>query len=111
MTQSPINLHDYQQRARQQLPAMVFDYYASGAHDEITLTKNQSAYQEISLRPRVLVDVSQRSLVTTALGHPLSFPVMIAPMAFQAMAHKHGEEATACAPLWHVARSSTHARY
>jgi 4-hydroxymandelate oxidase len=94
MNQKAMNLFEYQKRAEDLLPKMVFDYYASGAHDEITLKKNQSCYQEISLNPRVLVDVSRRSQRTTALGHPISFPVLIAPMAFQAMAHETGEIAT-----------------
>ncbi|MGE3634132.1 MAG: alpha-hydroxy acid oxidase [Sandaracinaceae bacterium] len=91
----PINLVELEALAREVLPKNAFDYYASGAHDEITLAENRAAFDRIALRYRVLVDVSQRSLATTALGLPLSMPVMIAPTAFQRMAHPDGELATA----------------
>ena len=40
-----------------------------------------------TLRPRVLVDVSEVSTATTVLGTPVSMPVLVAPSAFQRMAH------------------------
>jgi 4-hydroxymandelate oxidase len=36
----PINLFEYQTLAKQQLPQMAWDYYASGSWDEITLRDN-----------------------------------------------------------------------
>ncbi|MBI3461281.1 alpha-hydroxy-acid oxidizing protein, partial [Candidatus Acetothermia bacterium] len=45
--------------------------------------------------PRVLVDVSKRDTSTTVLGQKISFPVMVAPMALQKMAHPDGEIAAA----------------
>src|SRR5436853_6630702 len=93
----PVNLHEFESLAKAKLPVMAYDYYSSGACDEITLNRNQSAYREILLKYRVLVDVSSRYLSTTVLGQKLSFPVMIAPTAFQKMAHAEGECATASA--------------
>lgn len=90
----PINLFEFEERAHKKLPTPVWDYYSSGAHDEITLKENRSAYDKICLRYRVLVDVSERYLSTKVLGHTLSMPVIVAPMAFQAMAHPEGELAT-----------------
>jgi 4-hydroxymandelate oxidase len=89
-----INLFDFEERAHKKLPTPVWDYYSSGAHDEITLKENRSAYDKICLRYRVLVDVSERFLSTKVLGHTLSMPMIVAPMAFQAMAHPEGELAT-----------------
>ena len=43
----------------------------------------------------MLIDVSQVSLATTILGHPIALPIMVAPMASQRMAHPDGELATA----------------
>lgn len=43
----------------------------------------------------MLVDVSERDLTTSVLGHPLQLPLLIAPMAFQCLAHLDGEIATA----------------
>jgi 4-hydroxymandelate oxidase len=74
---------------------MAYDYYASGAHDEVTLRENVAAYDRIALRYRVLVDVTRRVMATTILGQPVSMPVLIAPTAFQCLADPEGEKATA----------------
>ena len=89
-----INLYDYEAAARERLPQQAWDYYSSGAHDEITLRENHAAYDRITLRYRVLRDVSELDPSTTLLGHALSMPVLIAPTAFQRMAHPDGEVAT-----------------
>lgn len=90
-----VNLLELEALAKPRLPTAVFDYFAGGAHDEITLGANRRAYEAIALRPRVLVDVSRRDLSTTLLGQTLAFPVLVAPMALQRMAHTDGEMATA----------------
>ncbi len=53
------------------------------------------AWQRIAIRPRVLVDVSERDPSTTLLGRPRPHPVMVAPTAYHRLAHPDGEEATA----------------
>ncbi|HEX5178054.1 MAG TPA: alpha-hydroxy acid oxidase [Gemmatimonadaceae bacterium] len=90
-----VNLLELESLAKPLLPTAVFDYFAGGAHDEITLDANRRAYDAIALRPRVLVDVSHRDLSTTLFGQRLAFPILVAPMALQRMAHTDGELATA----------------
>lgn len=80
--------------AERLLPRMVYEYYAGGAGDETTLRDNRAAFARVKLRPRLLVDVSEPTLATTALGQPLPMPVAIAPMAYQRLAHPDGEIAT-----------------
>jgi len=91
----PINLFEYETLATEHLSQMAIDYYTSGALDEITLRDNRSAFERFKLRPRMLVDVSQRDLSTTILGQSLEIPILIAPMAFQCLANPEGEIATA----------------
>ena len=91
----PINLDDYETLARQRLSQKIYDYYAGGAEDELTVQENQRAWGRVRLRPRMLVDVSGRDLSTTILGQPVSMPVLTAPTAFPAMAHPDGECAVA----------------
>lgn len=91
----PINLLEYETLAAKHLSSMAWDYYASGAWDEITLRDNRAAFDRYKLRPRVLVDVSDRDLSTTILGQTWQIPIAIAPMAFQCLAHPEGEIATA----------------
>ncbi|NEO99886.1 MAG: alpha-hydroxy-acid oxidizing protein [Symploca sp. SIO2E9] len=92
---TPINLFEYESIAPQHLSQMALDYYASGAWDEVTLKDNRTSYEHFKLRPRMLVDVSDRDLSTQILGQSLSMPILIAPMAFQCLAHPEGELATA----------------
>lgn len=90
-----MNLFELEREALVALPPMVRDYYASGARDEICLRENRAAWERLVIRHRVLVDVSRVSAATTVLGHPVSMPVMVAPTAFQRLAHPDGELATA----------------
>jgi 4-hydroxymandelate oxidase len=76
---------------------MAFDYYASGAMDEITAQANHRAFDEIFLRYRVLTGVGNRDTATTVLGQPVPMPLLIAPSAFHCLAHPLGERATAAA--------------
>ncbi|KAM5586552.1 hypothetical protein ABKV19_005462 [Rosa sericea] len=89
------NVSEYEAIAKQKLPKMVFDYYASGAEDQWTLAENRNAFSKILFRPRILIDVSNIDLTTTVLGFKISMPIMIAPTAMQKMAHPEGEYATA----------------
>ncbi|NEP89628.1 MAG: alpha-hydroxy-acid oxidizing protein [Okeania sp. SIO2C2] len=91
----PINIFEYGSLATQHLSQMALDYYSSGAWDEITLQDNRTAYERYKLRPRMLVNVSQRNLTTKILGQHIKMPILIAPMAFQCLAHPEGELATA----------------
>ncbi|HEY4058564.1 MAG TPA: alpha-hydroxy acid oxidase [Kofleriaceae bacterium] len=89
-----INLAELEAAAHKTLPTMAWDYYASGADDEQCLARNCSAYRDIELHYRVLVDVAQRSLTTRVLGAPISMPICVAPTAFQKLAHPDGELAS-----------------
>ena len=91
----PINVLEYEGLAQQRLGPTAFDYYVSGAHDEITVGDNRDAFGRIALAYRVLVDVSRRTTATSILGTPVAMPVLVAPTAFHAMACADGELATA----------------
>ena len=90
-----VNVYEMEAAARERLSPTAFAYYASGSHDEITLRENGRAYDRIFLRPRVMVDVGRRDLSATVLGARLSAPILVAPTAFQRMAHPDGEIGTA----------------
>jgi len=90
-----VNVFDYETAASETLPKLAYDYYRSGANDEITLHENHTAYERIKLKPRVLRDISKRDLTTTILGQTVSMPILVAPTAFHCLAHPEGEVATA----------------
>jgi 4-hydroxymandelate oxidase len=95
MTTDPLNLHEYERIAAERLPQMTWDYYRSGACDELTLARNELAFRDIALRYRVLVDVSRRDSSTELFSRRIALPVLIAPTAFHKLAHPEGEIATA----------------
>ncbi|XXG66033.1 hypothetical protein AAC387_Pa05g3589 [Persea americana] len=89
------NVMEYEAIAKEKLPKMVYEYYASGAEDQWTLQENRNAFSRILFRPRILIDVTKIDMTTTVLGFKISMPIMIAPTAMQKMAHPEGEYATA----------------
>ncbi len=94
-TESLVSLADYERAA-----AAVFDegalaYYAGGAADETTLRDNIEAWTRITLRPRVLVGAGRVDTGVEVLGRRRPHPVIVAPTAFQALAHPEAEVATA----------------
>ncbi len=86
-----ININDYEVLAQTRLKKPVWDYYAGGSNDEITIRANREAFERIRLRPRFLVDVSTIDTHTTVLDTPVSMPILVAPTAYQCMAHPEGE--------------------
>jgi len=92
-----LNLDDIEKEATKFLEEMTLAYYSSGADSEQTLRDNRKAWQDIRLRPRSFVDVSAIDPSTTVLGHKISLPVLVPPMAFQQLAHPNGEAEMAAA--------------
>lgn len=90
-----LNLDDFERAAEPRVPASAWAYMAGAANDEITVDDNRRAWDRLRLQYRTMVDVSERSPATTVLGAPVSFPVLIAPIAMQRLAHPDGECATA----------------
>ncbi|CAN0877734.1 Peroxisomal (S)-2-hydroxy-acid oxidase GLO4 [Linum grandiflorum] len=95
MSAEPVNVSEFEALARKSLPQVYFDYYAGGAEDESTLKDNEDSYRRITIRPRVLVDVSRIDTSTTILGYPISSPIMVAPTGLHKLADPEGELATA----------------
>ncbi|XP_009390878.2 peroxisomal (S)-2-hydroxy-acid oxidase GLO4 isoform X2 [Musa acuminata AAA Group] len=95
MEDGPVNLREFQELAKRNLPKMYYDYISGGAEDQFTLRENVEAFQRIMLRPRILVDVSKIDMSTTLLGYNMSSPILVAPTGSQQLAHPQGELATA----------------
>ena len=90
-----INLFDFESVAKKKMALTNrkkgWDYYSSGADDEVTLRENHSAFQRIFLKPRVLVNVKQIDTSCKMLGHDSSFPVYLSAVALQKLGHEDGE--------------------
>jgi 4-hydroxymandelate oxidase len=94
-TPLPVNLHEYEPLARQQMSRMAWDYLAGGSGDERTLAWNRERLDATRLWPAVLRDVGNVDTRLTLLGHDLPFPVLLAPTGFHRLFHAEGELATA----------------
>ena len=95
MANDPINLYDYEARAKLVLPHNNWEFIEAGSMDEFTTRRNRSAFEDLKLRPRFLRDVQERKISTTVLGQEISMPVMVAPAGSHMLAHPDGEVATA----------------
>ena len=91
----PLTLTDVEARALAVLDLDWAEYFAGGAGAERTLRANIDAFASIHLRQRVLCGIDSVSTEATILGHPVRSPVVVAPVAYQAMAHPDGELAMA----------------
>ncbi|ETO92073.1 alpha-hydroxy acid oxidase [Legionella oakridgensis] len=90
----PINADEFECLARKKLDSNIFEYIKGGATDELTLTTNRAAFNQIQIIPRVLKNIIDVKTDIRILDTQLPFPLMIAPSAFQALAHPEGELAT-----------------
>jgi 4-hydroxymandelate oxidase len=90
-----VDLPDFERAAQTVMTPMAWDYVSGGAADEVTLRWNRAAFENIRLSPRCLVDVSQLDTSVTLLGQRLAFPILLAPTAYQKLAHPEGEIAVA----------------
>jgi len=82
---------DFREAARRRLPRFLFDYIDGGANAERTLARNVSDIAELSLRQRVLQDVSNIRLDCELFGQKLAMPVALAPVGLTGMYARRGE--------------------
>ena len=90
-------LADQAAEARRRLDPAAWAYIEGGAGDELTLRANLDAWQRLPLWPRVLRPLAGGHTRTRLAGHALAHPILLAPVAFQKLAHADGEWASALA--------------
>ena len=90
-----LTVDDFEPVARERLPHDVYGYFAGGAGDEWTLAENRRAFERWVIRPRMLTNAFPPDPSTELLGSRLAMPILVAPWAYQRMAHPDGELATA----------------
>lgn len=92
-----VTLADYEAQARERLDAPAWAYLAGGAGDEITQRDNRTAWDALRLHPRVLRPLAHGHTRIELFGRRLAHPLLLAPVAFQRLAHPLGELGTALA--------------
>lgn len=84
-------IEDLRRVAERKVPRMFYDYVDSGSWTETTYRNNETDFDRIKLRQRVLVDMDNRSLATNMIGDSVNMPVAIAPTGFTGMMWADGE--------------------
>src|SRR5262245_44427363 len=70
---------DFQELARQKLPAAVYDYLTDGSTDQVTLHENIAAFRRLKLLPPILAGVDKVDTSTTVLKQKIDLPILLAP--------------------------------
>ena len=88
---------DAQWLAERRLPGPLAQFVRGGSGRGATLAANVSAFDELAFRPRFATSLPEVDLATTVLGHPVSMPVLVAPMGGARLVHRDGDAGLACA--------------
>lgn len=94
---SVVSVADYEPLARERMTEQAWAYIAGAAADEVTARENSAAFQRLSVRSRVLQDLTGGNTRLELFGRTFAFPILLAPVAYQALAHPEGENATVLA--------------
>ncbi len=86
---------DYLVSARRRVPHFLFEYLDGGSYGEETLRANRSSLAEVSLRQRVLRNVSNVDSGTNLFGTPYSLPIILGPVGLAGMMARRGEVSAA----------------
>jgi L-lactate dehydrogenase (cytochrome) len=85
------SIADLRVLAQRRLPRALFDYIDRGSYDEFTWTRNRDDLRAMTLRQRVMVDVSTLDTSITVLGETWGFPLALAPTGMTGLFHLDGE--------------------
>ncbi len=85
------NIQDLKDIYVRRVPKMFYDYAESGSWSEQTFRENTSDFDQIRLRQRVAVDMTNRSSETEMIGQKVKMPVALAPVGLTGMQSADGE--------------------
>ena len=91
MSRPITSIEDLRVLAKRRVPRMFYDYADAGSWTESTYRANSSDFQDIKLRQRVAVDMTDRTLASTMVGQPVAMPLALAPTGLTGMQHADGE--------------------
>lgn len=92
-----LSAHDFETVAEKTLRAKTWAFYSSAATDLITHRANQSFFNRVWFRPRILRNVRTVSTACKIQGLQSALPLYVAPAALAKMVHPSGERGIAAA--------------
>ncbi|MEL6607461.1 MAG: alpha-hydroxy acid oxidase [Pseudomonadota bacterium] len=84
-------VEDLRRIYERRVPKMFYDYAESGSWTEQTFRENTSDFDQIRLRQRVAVDMSDRTTASQMIGRDVAMPLALAPVGLTGMQHADGE--------------------
>ncbi len=91
----PVTYEALEQKAREAMKPEAFAYIAGGAGAETTMQNNITAFNKWQIVPRMLGNVSGRSMAVDLFGAKLPSPVLLGPVGVLSIAHAEAELAVA----------------
>lgn len=85
------SLADYERLAQQHMSDAAWNHVQAGADGNVTRDDNARAFDRLRLRPRVLCDLREADTSIELFGQRLVHPILLAPVAYQKLAHAAGE--------------------
>ncbi len=82
---------DLKRLHKRRTPKMFYDYAESGSWTEQTFRENTSDFDQIRLRQRVAVDMTNRTTASQMIGEDVAMPVALAPVGLTGMQSADGE--------------------
>jgi L-lactate dehydrogenase (cytochrome) len=86
-----VNYYGFREAAQKRLPRFIFEYIDGGSYDEHTLRRNVDDFKAVTLRQKVLRDVSNPQLGTRLFGRDMALPVALAPIGIAGFYRRRGE--------------------
>jgi L-lactate dehydrogenase (cytochrome) len=84
-------IEDLKRIYKRRVPKMFYDYAESGSWTEQTFRENSSDFDQIRLRQRIAVDMTNRTTACTMIGQEYAMPVALAPVGLTGMQSADGE--------------------
>lgn len=101
-TQIPADIRcaaDYERHAIHHIEAQAWQHIQSGADQNLTVAHNRAALDALRLVPQPVADLQHAHTRIELLGQTLASPMLLAPVAYQRLAHPEGELATVRAAM------------
>src|ERR1700759_4173303 len=86
-----VNSAGFREAAQKRLPHFLFEYIDGGSYDEHTLRHNVDDFKLVTLRQKVLRDVSNPKTATSLFGREMAMPVALAPLGVMGFYRRRGE--------------------
>jgi L-lactate dehydrogenase (cytochrome) len=86
-----VNFNGFRDAAQKRLPRFIYEYIDGGSYDEHTLRRNVDDFKAVTLRQKVLRDVSNINTATRLFGRDMALPIALAPIGIAGFYRRRGE--------------------